>query len=228
MKIKSITAILLSVLFVLTLCFESPEIRADAESNQDNSQTDTTGGSLSKYLGVWYDKASVDSGQILNGNPNVKVVVTGITKDKLLFSICQSYASLESAIATRQADGSYLFTFNEVKSDFFTSCSYGSDFTGKFTFNEMKLTAEIGGSKTEGIGFTGELVYYSALYKGSKCNLIDYMTDYKTAYQKVAGNPSLNLSLVEDKYSGLVSEVSVGVGMGFWSEESRYIILLSS
>ncbi|HWT77100.1 MAG TPA: leucine-rich repeat protein [Mobilitalea sp.] len=222
MKFKSDLAIFMSIGLLLTTCFGSTIVGKAAEDKQDVSSEKAEEDSLSRYLGVWYDKAAVDSGQTVEGNPNVKLVITGITNNKLLFSICQQYCILDSAIATKQTDGSYQFSFREVKGDFLTNCSYGTEYTGRFIFDDMKLTAEIGGSKTEGIGYVGELIYYSGLNEGTHCNLVDFMTDYKTAYNKMAGNSGWSISLVEDEESGLVAEVSVEVNMGFWTDESCY------
>lgn len=222
MKFRSGLAIVMSIGLLLTLCFGNTNVGEAAEAKQDITTANAGGDSLSKYLGVWYDKTAVDSGQKVNGNPNVKLVISGITNNKLLFSICQQYCMLDSAIATKQADGSYQFSFREVKGELLTNCSYGTEYTGRFIFDGMKLTAQINGSKTEGIGYEGELVYYSGLKEETHCNLVDFMTDYKTAYNNVTGNPAWNISLVEDKDSGLVTEASAEVNMGFWTEENCY------
>ncbi|QHQ61562.1 leucine-rich repeat protein [Anaerocolumna sedimenticola] len=215
MKFKSRAARYISIGFLLILCFGRTFICTAAEDKPSVSadKEDKNADSLSSYLGVWYDKASVDSGQTEYTNPNVKLVITGISKDKLLFSISQQYCILDSAIALKQEDGSYQFSFNEVKEDDLTECGYGTEYKGKFIFNGMKLTAEIGGSTEEGIGYTGELIYYSGLDTGTPCNLVDLMTDYKTAYNGAPGD----ITLVEDKDSGLVAGASFEMGSGFWT-----------
>lgn len=216
MKLMLRMAAFISFGLLLTSFIKSTDAFAAAEEQQGavKLNAEINEASYSNCLGVWFDKATVDSGQL--DNPTVKLVITGISKDKLLFSISKQSCRLESAIATKQADGSYQFSFREIKGKFDTICSYGTEYTGKILLKNGKLTAEIGGSTTEGIGYKGELMYASSLDEGLVCNLVDLMVDYDTVKSK-----EQSISLVEDTVTGLVSEASV-IASGFDTKVNCY------
>lgn|GEM_PF-301472 len=220
MKAKAVKFFIMCIALVLTMLLTgSITGKVDANS-QDLTGAEAETEQLSNYLGVWYDKESVETGK----SSAAMLVITGISEERLLFSFShnRNYSGLDNAIASKQQDGSYLFSYGTVEKDGFKYNCFGNSYKGRFIFDGMKLMVDIEGDKEQGIGFEGEFIRKKGLDEGPHCNLIDFMTDYKTAYNMMTMHPEWNINLIEDKDTALVAKVWTVVDAGFLTKDNCY------